>query len=88
MRLAVVTRQELVGEIHRAQTCSDAAVVTATVVAAAVRAGMEQLRSSQSFLEAVAIIRAAAMRCEKENSRTAPSTLLGVQPRWRAVGEE
>eukprot|EP00965_Chrysotila_dentata_P030850 1028000-Pleurochrysis_carterae.AAC.1 len=49
---------------------------------------METMRSSHAFREAVALIRAAALKDNGDSEGAAAPVPMGVQPRWRTVGEE
>eukprot|EP00965_Chrysotila_dentata_P143688 4747802-Pleurochrysis_carterae.AAC.2 len=46
------------------------------------------MRSSQAFREAVALIRAAALKDSGDSEAAAAPVPMGMQPRWRMVGEE
>eukprot|EP00965_Chrysotila_dentata_P027646 919186-Pleurochrysis_carterae.AAC.1 len=49
---------------------------------------MEQLRCSQAFREAVALLRAAALPGVKDDKGRAGSATVGLQPRWRMVVQD
>eukprot|EP00965_Chrysotila_dentata_P240540 6203780-Pleurochrysis_carterae.AAC.2 len=52
------------------------------------QAGMETLRRSQVFKEAVARLRAAALIARTDDHGGEGRGTVGTQPRWRAVGAE